>query len=123
MDIPIIEKKDPNAIPIEAAVIFNASLIFTNYQGQFTTMGFACPPGLYPNPEYVVDLVTEAQREGLKALKMQTNDLSWRLPTPTEFVRFTSGNPHLQAQSKYAEPYSVKLEKEPETPTNDDNSN
>jgi hypothetical protein len=117
VEIPIIQKKDPNAITVEAPIVFNCSLVFTNYQGQFTTMGFACPPGLYPNPEYMVELIKEAQIEAMRALKMQTNDLSWRLPTPQEFVRFTSGNAHMIANSKYAEPYSVKLEKE-----TDDNS-
>lgn len=118
MDIPVIEKKDPNAIRIEAPVLFQASLIFVNHQGQATQLGFACPPGLYPDPDIIVELIKEAQREGLKALKLQTKDLSWRVPTPTEFVRITSGNPMLQAQKEYAEPFSVKLEKE-----NDDNSN
>lgn len=122
MDVPVIQKKDPNALHVEAPILFQATLVFVNHQGQATTMSFACPPGLYPNPEYIVTLVKEAQREGLKALKLQSKDLSWRLPSPTEFVRITSQNPNLQAQSKYAEPFTVKLVQE-EATENDNNSN
>ena len=112
MDIPILEKKTVDAIPVEAPVVFGATLFFINGQGQVTSMAFTTPPGLYPSPEYTVKLVQEAQREGIKALKLKSQDLSWRLPTPTEFVRFTSGNQLLQANSKYSEPYSIKLETE-----------
>lgn len=124
MDIPIIEKKTTDAIPVEVAAVFGATLFFVNGQGQATSMAFSTPPGLYPNPTWVVKLLEEAQREGLKALKLQTKDLSWRLPTPTEFVRMTSGNQVIQANSKYSDAYSVNLELEKETPTtNDNNSN
>lgn len=119
MDTPIIGASKP--LELENAVLFTATLIFVNNSNQATRMGFACPPGLYPNPENIVKLVEEAQREALRALKLQTQDLSWRLPTPTEFVRITSGNQNMLAAPKYKEAFSVKLEMEQEV-TNDNNS-
>lgn len=119
MDIPILEKKDPNAIPIEVAALFKVTLIAVNSTGEVRTLDFSMPPGLYPNPAWTVELVKETQRESLRALKLQTQDLSWRLPSPTEFVRITSGNPLLTAQRDYKEPYTVQMD----TENNDNDSN
>lgn len=119
-DALLVQPEAPDAIGIEVPVLFTASIVLINHQGQVTRMGFSLPPGLYPNPDYLVKLVKEATRESIKALKLQSNDLSWRLPTPTEFVRITSGNNTINAKKKYQEPYSVKLEVEKED--NDDNS-
>lgn len=123
-NIPIIKAKDPNAIQIEGPVLFTASLLFVNHQGQYTSVVFKCPPGLYPNPEYIVKLVKEAQREALKALKLETKDLSWRLPSPDEFVKLTSGGAIISVNDKWAEPYSVKLDVNGDNEVvNDNNSN
>lgn len=118
MEIPILEKKPDNLIRVEAPVLFQTNLVFVNGQGETNVMLFSCPPGLWPNPKYIVDLITATQQDALTALKLQTKDLTWRLPTPTEFVRITANNPTLHAEKEWSAPFSVELEEEV-----DDNSN
>lgn len=121
--VPILQKTDANTIRLETACVFNATMVFVNHLGTVTRMGFTLPPGLFPNPKYIPKLIKEGQREALKALKLETKDLSWRLPTPTEFVRITTSNPSLLAYREWAEPYTVELLDEEEPGDNDHNSN
>jgi hypothetical protein len=120
----LIQPEAPDAIGLECPILFTGSIVLVNHSGKHVKMGFGLPPGLYPNPEYLEKLLKETIREAIKALKMQTTDLSWRLPTPQEFVNITSGGTAIKAKKKWQEPYSVKLEFEEEhnVVTDDNNS-
>ena len=109
-------------IKIEVAALFSAMLYFVCPNTKETKrMMFDLPPGVHPNPEWLPKLIKETQREAIKALKLDTKDLSWRLPTPNEFVQLTTGNTALNVEKKWAEPYEggVILEEE----TSDSGSN
>jgi len=122
-DIPIIGQKKPELPSIEGNMLFSVALLFVNFKKEVRAISFNCPPGVYPNPDWAPTLIAEATREGLRALKLETKDLSWRMPTPTEFVQISTRNPHAQAALKYAEPYTVQLEVDKEETPNDNDSN
>jgi hypothetical protein len=96
---------------IEVAARFNVDLFFINSQGTMVQMVFNLPPGVYPSKEYTVKLLTDAQKDAIRALRVKTMDLSWRLPTANEFIKFSSGGnqPHAWG-SKYQEPYTVEFD-------------
>lgn len=114
---PLIGIKTPSLPELEAPLLFSVALLFINHQKDVRAISFNCPPGVYPNPEWAPSLVKEASREGLRALKLETKDLSWRAPTPTEFVQISTRNPNAQASLKYKEPFSVSLEVDEEATT------
>jgi len=97
---------------LELPVKFSCRLVFTNHQRQFTEMEFTMPPGVYPNPDWLPTLIGECQREALKALKLQTKDLSWRKPSIREFIEYTTGKPASPAEFElgWVEPYTSQLD-------------
>jgi hypothetical protein len=121
-DIPIIGQKEPELPEVEGNFLFSVALLFINHSKEVRAISFNCPPGVYPNPEWAPTLIAEASREGLRALKLETKDLSWRKPTPTEFVQISTRNPKAQAKLKYAEPFSVQLEVDKEETPSDNHS-
>ena len=96
---------------IEVAARFNVDLFFINNHGTMIQMVFNLPPGVYPAKENTVKLLVDAQKDALAALKVKTLDLSWRIPTANEFIKFSSGGKQLHAWgSKYQEPYTVEFD-------------
>lgn len=97
---------------LEIAAKFFCNLVFVNHQKQFTEMQFSMPPGVHPHPDWLPELLNECYREGVKALKLQTKDLSWRRPSISEFLEYTTGervDPN-KFHMKWVEPYGAGLE-------------
>lgn len=96
---------------IEAPVIWACRMFLVNNQGNFVEMTMDYSPGVYPHKPFAVPTVEDAFKQALKALKLKTKDLTWRVPTANEFVTFTSSGKVTHAfASKYQEPYTVTLE-------------
>lgn len=110
-DTPILGQ-----VKLEVAALVQIQLLFIDKQGNTSRLAFMAPPGLYPGT-WLPTLVEEAQREALKALKLKTNDLTWRIPTPAEFCRITANDQVPNNLNLYWQPaYSVKLDLETEAP-------
>jgi hypothetical protein len=110
-DTPILGQ-----VKLEVAAMFQAQLLFVDNKGNRSAMAFMAPPGIYPG-RWLQTLVEEAQREGIKALKLKTSDLSWRLPTPKEFCEITAnGQIPNNLNLSWQPAFSVKLDIEDEAP-------
>jgi hypothetical protein len=96
---------------IEAPLMFNVTLYFINHMSSMVSMIFELPAGLYPEKERTLALIQEAQKEGLKTLKIKSKDLTWRLPHANEFILHSTGGAVTHAfGGKYQEPYTVKVD-------------
>ena len=111
-EIPIIGKAKQLDVSLEVPATFSTTLYFINHSGEGTAMDFALPPGVYPNPRWLEKLITEACRNALKTLKLSTKDLSWRKPTPTEFMKMTAGPTAAKYtfNTKWIEPYTNNMD-------------
>jgi len=111
-EIPIIGAKKKRELQLEIPALFVLQLFFINHSGEGTKMEFSLPPGVYPNARWLETLVKDATRNALKTLKLSTKDLSWRKPTPAEFLRMTAGpaSEGYKVESKWLEPYSNPME-------------
>lgn len=105
---PLVNTESVVEVELEIPATFRTQLVFINHAGQYTTVEFGLPPGVYPNPQWMPKLLEGAYRNSLKTLKISTKDLSWRKPTPLEFVRATAGGQPVKVETKYAEPYESK---------------
>jgi len=115
-NIPIIGEPKPVELSLEVPALFQVKLLFINHQGEFTSIDYALPPGIYPCEKWLNTLVDGVYRNSLKALKLSTKDLSWRKCTPKEFVDATSGGVQVKVGHKWAEPYSSGKDMELEIP-------
>jgi len=97
---------------LEINAKFFCTMVFVTSHKEFMEMEFQMPMGVYPDPEWLPDLMKECSREALKALKLQTKNLSWRKPTVGEFIEYTTGElPDFNKfEDKWQEPYSAQLE-------------
>lgn len=116
MDIPIIGAPKPVEVQLEVPALFSVKLIFINHMGEYTSVDYALPPGVYPAEAWLDKLVEGTYRQSLKALKLSTKDLSWRKCTPKEFVDATSGGVQVKVAHKWAEPYSSGKDMELDIP-------
>ncbi len=126
----LIGLEKPLKVSLEVPAVFNVTLFFINHEREYTTVNFALPPGVYPNPEWLEDTIKDAYRQSLKALVASTKNLSWRKCSTQEFVRATSpAGQKIEVDKEWQKAYSTKMkfEKLPEAPdtkevTNDNNS-
>lgn len=121
--IPMIGQKKPEYPDVELPAVFSVALFFINHKREMRTISFNCPPGVYPNPEWMPTLIKEATREGARALKLETKDLSWRPLSANEFVQVTTRNTAMRANGgAYKDPYEAGLELDKEETAEDDNN-
>lgn len=118
-------------VSLEVPAVFNVTLFFINHTGEYTSVNFALPPGIYPAERWVETAINDAYSKSLKALKTSTKNLSWRKVTPLEFVRATSpAGQKITVEPKWQPAFSnqFEFEKLPDAPvlnegtTNDNNS-
>ena len=121
-DIPIIGEPKPIGVKLELPATFSITLWFINHSGQYTNVQYSLPPGVYPNPKWLEKLIKDSYRESLTTLKMSTSDLSWRKPTPQEFVTATAGGANVKAFSKWVDAYSSEFTIEVPEVVKDDNA-
>lgn len=115
----LIGLEKPLKISLEVPAVFNVTLFFINHEREYTTVNFTLPPGVYPNPDWLENVIKDAYRQSLKALVASTKNLSWRKCSTHEFVRATSpANQKIEVDKDWQVPYSVKMDfsKLPEAP-------
>ena len=108
--IPIIEKKpETPEFKLELPALFQATIYFINGKCKVAPFNFAMPPGVYPGT-WLPKLVEDASKTALQQLKVASRDITWRKPTPAEFVKITAPGQQLNLNKEWQEPYSVELE-------------
>jgi hypothetical protein len=105
-NIPIIGAPKPVEVQLEVPALFSVKLVFINHMGEYTSVDYALPPGVYPAEAWLEKLVEGTYRQSLKALKLSTKDLSWRKCTPHEFVKATSGGVEVKVAPKWSEAFA-----------------
>lgn len=110
--VPIIgmnKVSKPIHVELELPALFSCQVFFINGRGEMLAASFNLPPGVYPNKDWVEKLVRKEYNKCLKDLKLNTKDLSWRKPTPHEFVKATAGGAPVTVVKEWKEPFTVKF--------------